>query len=183
MTDFPILQTPRLQLRAPQMEDAPRITKYIGEKDVAWNLGRAPYPYKLSDAEAWLDKIRHDESSFIFAAILPVEGLIGVVGLDAHPGPVWELGYWLGKPWWGHGYITEAAAAILDWAEQTHAIRAFVAGHYVDNPASGRVLTKLGFSPVGTRDMTGTARGFASPARRYTRGAPAELALGSDHHH
>ncbi len=183
MSNSPIIQTERLHLRTPLKSDAPRIAKYIGEKDVTWNLGRAPYPYQLSDAETWLEKVRQQDESYVFAIIHPEDGLIGIVGLDAHPGPVWELGYWVGKPWWGHGFVSEAAGGVLDWAEREQGLSSFVAGHYVDNPASGRVLVKLGFMPVGTQDMIGAARGFASPARRYTRGAPAELALRNDHHH
>ena len=174
------IRTERLNLRAPMQTDAQRITDLIGIKDVVWNLGRAPYPYHLSDAQSWIARCAADITAgteYPFVIENSEDGVVGAVGLNAHPGDVWEIGYWVGKPWWGKGYITEAAQAVLDWATREKAITAFISGHYVDNPASGRVLEKLGFEPVGVLDLPGKARGMAYPAQRYTRGAPPETAM------
>lgn len=180
MADPIILKTKRLLLRPPFMEDAPQIAERIGVRDVAWNLGRAPFPYKVSDAEDWLERIPkgwHDDTAYILLITRPEEGVIGCVGLDLKPMDVWELGYWVGRDWWGEGYVTEAAAAILDWAENSIGIGRFAAGHFTDNPSSGRVLEKLGFTAVGETELFGLARGQKSPCTRYTKGAEPGLAL------
>ncbi len=179
------ISTQRLNLRAPMTSDAAAITKYISDRDVVWNLGRAPYPYQLSDAEAWIEGCAGDIAAgtrYPFVIETSKDGVIGTVGLNGHPDNIWEIGYWVGKPWWGRGYVTEAAQATLDWATREKAITAFISGHYVDNPASGRVLTKLGFEPVGVIDLPGRARGIACPAQRYTRGAPPETAMKYSNH-
>lgn len=175
-----ILHTPRLSLRAPQARDAAQITQRIGVKDVAWNLGRAPYPYKRTDADEFIrraDENWSNDKAYVFMLEHAKDGVIGCCGLDALDDGIWEIGYWLGKAWWGQGYTSEAAGAVLDWAGKDHAITELVSGHFTDNLASGRVLEKLGFKPVGIVEHTGAARGKPSPALRYIRGAPAEAAL------
>ncbi|NQY96278.1 MAG: GNAT family N-acetyltransferase [Henriciella sp.] len=175
-----ILRTERLVLRPPLPQDAPYIAARIGVRDVAWNLGRAPYPYQLSDAEEWLERVPKgwvEDTAYVLVITEPEAGVIGCVGLDLKPMDVWEIGYWLGQDWWGHGYITEAARAVMDWAETDMGLQQFVSGHFTDNAASGRVLTKLGFEPCGEVELFGRARGRKSPAVRYTKGTDPVLAL------
>jgi len=167
-------------LRPPLPEDAIQISERIGLKDVAWNLGRAPYPYHLSDAQEWIERVPQgwaNDSAYVLVLTRPSDGVIGVVGLDRKPMDVWEIGYWTGKPWWGRGFVTEAARAVMDWAEQDKGIERFASGHFADNPASGRVLLKLGFEPCGETELFGLARGQKSRAVRYTKGTDPELAL------
>ena len=176
-----IVKTERLILRVPLPEDAPQIAQSIGRKEVVWNLGRAPFPYALSDANAWIERTPEQwmtDRAYSFVITLPETGVIGAVGVDHLADQVWEIGYWVGAPWWGLGYATEAAAAVLEWAQAKHGLRAFVSGHFVDNPASGNVLTKLGFEPVGEIQLPSLARGEKSRALRYVRGAKPEQALG-----
>ncbi len=180
-----ILHTQRLTLRAPQPRDAAQIAERIGIKDVAWNLGRAPYPYELSDAEAFIEKAGTnwaEGKACVFMLEHPTDGVIGCTGLDKHGENLWEIGYWAGKPWWGQGFVSEAAQAVMEWAETEKEISGFVSGHFTDNPASGRVLEKLGFIAVGVVDHVGAARGGPSPAMRYARGAPPEMALQTASH-
>ena len=175
-----ILRTERLLLRPPLPQDAPQIAARIGDRDVAWNLGRAPYPYQVSDAEEWLERIPKgwaEDTAYVLLLTRPEEGVMGCIGLDLKPMNVWEIGYWIAKPWWGQGYITEAAQAVMAWAEDTMSIRQFASGHFVDNPASGRVLEKLGFTAVGEVDLYGRARGKKSRAIRYAKGTDPDLAL------
>ena len=116
MADPVIIRTERLVLRPPLPQDAPHIVERLGAKDVAWNLGRVPHPYQMADAEAWLEKIPKswaEDSSYSFAITHPIDGMIGCVSLRLLPFEVWEVGYWLGEEWWGLGYMTEAAAALL----------------------------------------------------------------------
>jgi RimJ/RimL family protein N-acetyltransferase len=109
-----------------------------------------PWPYALGDAEAFLAMPR--EATDLFLLICSREDdtrpLIGGIGLrpdgDAH-----VLGYWLTPEAWGRGYMTEAARALLAAAHGSLRLTRFRAGHFVDNPASGRVLAKLGFRPTG----------------------------------
>ncbi|MEO0448813.1 MAG: GNAT family N-acetyltransferase [Pseudomonadota bacterium] len=175
-----ILRTQRLILRPPLPNDVRQIAERIGQKDVAWNLGRAPFPYQIADAEEWLERVPKgwvEDTAYVFLLTRPEEGVMGCVGLDLKPMDVWEIGYWLAKPWWGQGYITEATQAVMTWAEETMTIRQFASGHFTDNPASGRVLEKLGFKAVGEVELFGKARGRKSPAIRYTKGADPDLAL------
>ncbi len=175
-----ILRTQRLVLRPPLPHDAPQIAERIGVKAVAWNLGRAPFPYQLSDAQDWLERVPKgwvEDTAYVLLITHAEHGVIGCVGLDLKPMDVWEIGYWLGQDWWGQGYVTEAAQAVMDWAETEMEIQQFASGHFTDNPASGRVLKKLGFDPCGEVELFGQARGRKSPALRYAKGTDPHLAL------
>ena len=180
MADPVIIRTERLVLRPPLPADAAEIASRIGIRDVAWNLGRAPFPYQISDAEAWVERVPQgwaQDSGYVLVLTHASDGVIGCVGLDRKPMDIWEIGYWLGKPWWGRGYVTEAASALMTWAQDAKGIEKFASGHFSDNPASGRVLIKLGFDPCGETEMFGLARGGKHPAIRYTKGTDPELAL------
>ena len=107
-------------------------------------------------------------------------GLIGSCGLVVR-GRVWELGFWCGKPWWGQGFVTEAAEALLAWARDEHDQDAFIAGHIADNLGSGRVLEKLGFSPVGEKKMYVRALDRDVVAVRYALNATTDEALLNGH--
>ena len=173
--------TERLSARAMSAADAPRVTELMQEKELPWNLGRAPWPYTLADAENWLALARQqwDAGSEFPFAILRDDTLIGCCGLvrvDTEQN-IWEIGYWLGKPYWGNGYITEASHGLLDWAEREHGITRFVSGHIIDNPASGAVLVKLGFTLAGEIKMYVKGRDQTVRSPRYIRNAPVEVAL------
>jgi RimJ/RimL family protein N-acetyltransferase len=104
-----------------------------------------------------------------FVTLPGAEGtrLVGSVGLSRDGDKV-ELGYWIGRPYWGQGYATEAARALLSLAKVL-GHRRLVAGHFVDNPASGRVLRKLGFCPTGVvRKRFSLGRGHEAPAQQLS---------------
>jgi len=177
------IKTDRLILRPPVMEDAPRIVELLNVAEVALQLGRVPFPYGLDDAHWWIDKAATDHASdaeYAFGVYLPGEGLIGSCGL-MRAGAYWEIGYWFGQAYWGKGYATEAGRAVLDWA-RGKGIDGFVSGHIADNPASGTVLKKLGFEPVGETVMYARGRDARVPAIRYVLNAPADAALAPDDH-
>jgi RimJ/RimL family protein N-acetyltransferase len=90
---------------------------------------------------------------------------------------IWEIGYWIGKPYWGQGYVTEAAAGLLAWAQHEMGVTRFVSGHIFDNPASGKVLTKLGFTYAGDIEMYVKGRDCSVVSPRYILNAPIEVAL------
>jgi RimJ/RimL family protein N-acetyltransferase len=84
--------------------------------------------------------------------------LIGGVGYYRRPSGVAELGFWLGRSWWGHGYATEASRAVLRHGFANPRLPAFSSAHFTDNPASARVLVKLGFEPTGRGRIACAAR-------------------------
>jgi RimJ/RimL family protein N-acetyltransferase len=136
----------RLFLRPAFPEDSSAIFAGIGDEAIVRNLARAPWPYRLCDARAFAD-LPQDARLPRFLVTLPGTGVIGSAGLGELEGET-ELGYWIARAHWGCGYATEAAGAVLGIARAL-GHRRVVAGHFVDNPASGKVLRKLGFVPTG----------------------------------
>lgn len=143
-------RTPRLLLRPGWPEDAPAVFNAIDDHAVARNLSAVPWPYTISDAEQFLASarpVRHP-NFLIFRRTAGAPKLVGSIGFgDGEEGQL-EMGYWISRYHWGLGYATEAGRAVLDIAQALgHAeIRA---EHYLDNPASGNVLRKLGFTATG----------------------------------
>ena len=159
-------RTKRLTLRPGWPEDAPALARAIGHESVVATLARAPWPYTLGDAEAFLAAPRgpHDPHFLIETIESGAPRLVGGIGIrvadDAH-----ELGYWLAPEAWGRGYATEAGQAVIAMARHALGIRRLTASHFVDNPASGRVLAKLGFRPTGrVEPRTSRGRGGEVPA-------------------
>jgi len=168
MAGFPSLTTPRLTLRAPTDGDADRILALANDIDIARMTTSMPHPYSRADAEAFLARARSVDlnQEVAFAIDDGRDGLIGVMGLFPH-GPLGpEIGYWIGRDYWGRGYATEAASATLVWAGKDWGRRVVMSGHFADNPASGRVLEKAGFLYTGeVQSRRSTARGAMAPTR------------------
>ncbi|MFM7404001.1 MAG: GNAT family N-acetyltransferase [Erythrobacter sp.] len=163
----------RLFLRPAFLEDCSAILAGIGEESIVRNLARAPWPYTLDDARGFA-AVPQDMRLPHFLVTLPGTGVIGAAGLGEHEGEA-EIGYWIAREHWGHGYATEAAGAVLKIA-RTLGHRRLVAGHFVDNPASGKVLTKLGFAPTGrVGKRFSMARGGRDDLVEYARDLEAEM--------
>ena len=163
-------RTERLLLRPGWAEDAPMLARAIGEEAIVRNLARAPWPYDLTHARAFLEKDqRPDEASLlIFRRTNGAPRLIGAAGLGRNPEGEVELGYWISRPHWGLGYATEAGRAIIDIARHGLRLRKLSAGHFLDNPASGRVLEKLGFRPTGeVAPRYSCGRGAEAPCKLF----------------
>jgi len=154
-----------LLLRLPQTEDVPFIASLIGDYDVAKNLSRVPHPYSEDDARGWVARAGEDRakaSDFPFAVTRKADrAYIGSCGLHLRDGGLFEFGYWLGKPYWGQGYATEAAAAVCAFGFGELKATRLIAGFFHDNPASGHVLDKLGCTPDGAEQRDCLARGHA----------------------
>ena len=144
------VRTERLLLRPGWIEDAPALASAIGDEAILTKLALAPSPYRLADAVSWLSRPRDetDTDFLIFARTSGAPRLVGGVGLKPDGGAR-ELGYWIARPYWGLGFATEAARAVIDIARHSLKRSRIVSAHFIDNPASGRVLTKLGFKPTG----------------------------------
>ncbi len=180
-TAFDTIATERLLLRPFEPSDARRVAFLAGEYDVAKMCGRVPHPYSYQAAQAWVaDTARQREAGveFPFAITAPIDGLIGACGVMRMGDPAdraWEIGYWLGMPYWGEGYAREASAGLMEWAMAVLDARVFTAGHFADNPASGGVLRKLGFRHAGSASLYGLARQTVSPCERYVWPADAQV--------
>jgi RimJ/RimL family protein N-acetyltransferase len=125
------------------------LVELLNDADVSRMTSRMPYPYGIREAQAYIT--RHEalpELSLLVFAKRPALHLVGGVGLHNVEGRL-ELGYWVGKRYWGCGYATEAARGLLHLAYSGLGIAELRAAHASDNPASGRVLRKLGFRPTG----------------------------------
>lgn len=144
-------RTERLTLRPGWIEDAPELARAINHWEVCSKLATAPWPYSELDAEDFLARPRGEVDTvfLIFAHEHRAMRLIGGVGIGPDEDGETELGYWLTPDAWGRGYATEAAQGVVSLARDTLRMKRLVSGHFLDNPASGRVLRKLGFRPTG----------------------------------
>ena len=146
----PIIETQRLTLRVPAKADIERVAAFCVDHDVARMTTRMPSPYTRAHAEDFVARCRAQNRTRenTFAIDLVDEGLIGVVGLFPPVEGGLELGYWIGRPYWGRGYATEAARALLA-ACTPDAVDATIDPA---NLASWRILEKLGFIVVGEEE-------------------------------
>lgn len=151
-----------LALRAPVAADAGWIATEIARPEVQRMLSTPPHPYQLQHARAWIAAQAVAPGAFVIEE--RGAGPAGVVSiLPADDGM--ELGYWLRRSAWGRGLMTEAAAFVLDWHFGRGGARV-VSGHYLDNPASARVLAKLGFTRTRVVLRHSHYRGVAAPLQR-----------------
>lgn len=185
MRDVAEIETERLRLRRLRMSDAPRIARFCDDPGVGRNLAMTPLPYLTAAAEGWIMTLAAREplgQDFVYAVDAPGEGLVGVIGAHARGQGGFEIGYWYGRPYWGKGFASETLAAFVS---QARALGRLEAGHFADNPASGRVLQKGGFAYTGqVEPLYSMARGERvackrmayAPHRQAQRQAAAVLA-------
>jgi RimJ/RimL family protein N-acetyltransferase len=151
--DVPTLRTERLLLRPLEPSDASRIRELAGAREIAANTLTIPHPYEEGMAEAWIAEAaaaaRRGEK-LVLAVTTDADGLVGTAGLDLQPEHRRaELGYWIGIPYWGRGFATEAARAVVDHGFGPLGLHRIHARVFPRNPASGRVLEKLGMQHEG----------------------------------
>jgi ribosomal-protein-alanine N-acetyltransferase len=150
----PSLETERLLLRPFTLADAPAVQELASAIEIASTTLRIKHPYEEGMAEAWIRThapAYEAGAEIAFAITERSEGLlVGAMGLVPDPAHVRaELGYWIGKPFWGHGYATEAGRALLGFGFDRLGLNCIHAAHFTRNPASGRVLQKMGMRPEG----------------------------------
>ena len=166
------LETRRLWLRWPRRADVSALVRLAGDKAVAEMTGVLPHPYGVEHGEAFVREARDANAAgrrltmAITLGAAPAE-LIGVVGIACDRGPDPFLGYWLGTPFWGQGYATEAARALIDAHFAYSAAAELGASVRVINPNSRRVLEKCGFASVGSGLQSFPARGGVLPVEHF----------------
>lgn len=155
------LTTDRLALRPTTPADAQRAFEIQSDWDVTRMLRMAQFPPDADDMAGWFGEHRQEwiaGTAFRFA--IERQGrMIGLVDLDEIDGEEGELGYWLEKPSWGQGYAFEAAQAVVAFAFEQIGLARLKTGHAADNPASGKVLLKLGFRPEKAMRKPSRSRG------------------------
>jgi RimJ/RimL family protein N-acetyltransferase len=170
---IPVLETERLFLRAPRLGDAMTVAALANDKRIAENTCRLPHPYTRSDAEDFIASPRSGGIAFLITR--RDDTVIGACGIAVYDAPYVaapeeaapEIGYWLGVPYWGRGYASEAVRALIDFAftERDHDL--LQAGARITNPASRRILEKCGFqwTRVGLRRIRALAT--SAPIDRF----------------
>jgi ribosomal-protein-alanine N-acetyltransferase len=154
MSQQPIIKTERLILRPFRLADAPTVRRLAGVEKVASTTLRIPHPYEKGMAENW---IRTHKRSFdrreavVYAIVSRRTGkLIGAISLQLDmPNESAELGFWIGSRNWNRGYATEAAEVMLMYGFTELGLNRIHAHHFTRNPASGRVLEKIGMRREG----------------------------------
>jgi len=160
------IRTQRLVLRPPVIADAARVSLLAGDYDVASMTGTIPHPYSEQMAAEWLADVLKGEEGVVF--MIERDGtLIGCTGYRGFDADYAELGYWIGKPYWGQGFATEAVRALIAHAFDADGFAYLKAGHFADNPASERVIQKLGFMAQGGEVRECAARGATTDCLTY----------------
>jgi [ribosomal protein S5]-alanine N-acetyltransferase len=155
MATLPTRQTERLRLRPFTLADAPEVQRLAGDREVASTTQNIPHPYEDGVAERWINTHQEQFEKDVMV-ILAVErladgqlmGAVSLAGIDRHDNRA-ELGYWIGRPFWGSGVATEASLAILHYGFVEMKLNRIFARHLTRNPASGRVMQKIGMTYEG----------------------------------
>ncbi len=151
----PTLKTRRLLLRSFVADDAASLQALASDRAIADTMISIPHPYSLATARSWIAAQAHafgTGTEVHFALIEAEEGeLVGAAGLREidRDHRLAELSFWIGVPWWGRGYATEAAYALLAHAFGDLRLNRVYAYHMVRNPQSGNVLRKIGMKQEG----------------------------------
>ena len=148
------MQTQRLVLRPFELSDAADVQRLAGDRAIAETTLTVPHPYEDGMAEEWIssqpEKFERGELVNFAIALRETGALVGSVGLtlvSAHSRG--ELGYWIGKEYWGNGYCTEAARAVVAYGFRALELNRITSSHLTKNPASGRVMQKIGMTHEG----------------------------------
>lgn len=155
------LITARLRLRPIRRNDAPRLQALSNNWNVARMLSRVPYPNPVEMVEAWTraQAAAWDSGLAYNFVIEHHDGVIGVVGVSRCDDGGYEIGYWLGEPWWGRGLMTEAVGRVVDFARAELGLGRLRSDYFADNPASGRIQEKCGFQITGRGRLNSQSRG------------------------
>lgn len=151
----PTLETGRLLLRPFRADDASAVQRHLSEWEVAQTTAAVPYPYPPGAAAEWIAGLgpRHEAGEVLAVAATRRDDGVLVGAVELRPGGRGhraDLGYWIGRPYWGRGYATEAAGAVVRWAFDVLRLHRVHASAFARNPASGAVLRRIGMRWEGT---------------------------------
>lgn len=154
MIPSPILKTERLLLRRFSLQDCGDVTLLVNDEEIAANTLNIPYPYDSNMAADWIkghqDSFESGKGAIFAITDRQTGSLIGAIGLNIEAGDEKaELGYWIGRQYWCMGYATEAGKAVVEYGFVQLGLNRIFARHLGRNPASGRVMQKLGMKHEG----------------------------------
>jgi RimJ/RimL family protein N-acetyltransferase len=161
-----VLGTQRLTLRRPTLADVKAIAHLANDRRIAENTRRLPHPYRQDHAVEFVRATAVDNSETVFL-IEHNHSPIGMVGIDRSEQDAPELGYWLGVEYWGRGFGTEAARAMIDFFFEEFDAEHLISGARVANPASRNILEKCGFQWSGVELHRFEALGCSTPVDRF----------------
>ncbi|TQM19081.1 RimJ/RimL family protein N-acetyltransferase [Chryseobacterium aquifrigidense] len=147
MNKFPVIETERLVLSQLEERDIPFIVEYLQHRIFSDLTSNIPYPYVENDARSWVKMSKEafdNNAGYTFAIRNKEDQIIGAIGLHDRDDDKAELGYWIGIPYWNKGYVTEAAEAIVNFGLNEMKFNKIFATHFLHNPASGRIMEKIG---------------------------------------
>jgi RimJ/RimL family protein N-acetyltransferase len=165
-----LIETERLLLRAPRTEDAKTIAILVNDRRIAENTLRIPHPYGIADAQRFITGTNAGSGETVFLIVRRDATVLGACGLAKRAPESAELGYWLAFAFWGNGYATEAAGAVIDYAFEDLGYEMLHAGARVSNLASRRVLEKCGFEWTGVELHRIRSLASSAPFDRFRLG-------------
>jgi len=160
------------QVRSYRIDDAPSLARHANNRNISRNMRDTfPYPYTLSDAHDWISLVMQQspEANFAIASADEVIGGIGLMFRDDIHRRSAEIGYWLGEPFWGQGIATAALRAVTDHAFANYDLARLEAFVFEWNPASMRVLEKVGYVLEGNLRRSITKDGQTIDAFLFAR--------------
>lgn len=152
------IHTARLILRPLVSDDADALTQLIGDYEVSKWLSVVPHPYTRADADWFINSDLNEPGQTY--ALDAGDGIMGVISTED------ELGYWLGRPFWRKGYMSEAASAVMQAWLDDPANADMTSGYFLGNEGSKRILSDLGFQPTAVEDTESRARGETVQSQR-----------------
>jgi [ribosomal protein S5]-alanine N-acetyltransferase len=151
----PTIRTARLLLGAFEPGDATELQRLAGEREIADTTLTIPHPYEMDHALAWIGNQRKESArgraenfAIRLSAGSSIIGCAGLRDIDAEHLQA-ELGFWIGRDWWGHRYAREAASAVIRFGFETLRLNRICAHHMLRNPAAGKVLQHIGMQREG----------------------------------
>jgi RimJ/RimL family protein N-acetyltransferase len=165
-----LIETERLLLRASRTEDAKTIAILINDRRISENTLRIPHPYGIADAQRFITGTNAGSGETVFLIVRRDATVLGACGLAKRAPESAELGYWLAFAFWGNGYATEAAGAVIDYAFEDLGYEMLHAGARVSNLASRRVLEKCGFEWTGVELHRIRSLASSAPFDRFRLG-------------
>ena len=146
----PVIETERLEMRTVAESDISELVPLIGAREIAVTTLRIPHPYEEKDGREFLASPAKENELRLTIRLCSSGRLCGGIGLDPdNEHRCAELGYWIGVPFWGNGYATEAARAVVRYGFEQLGFNRIYAAHFGGNDASGKVLRKIGMRYEG----------------------------------